>query len=98
MYSADGKRTNTKEIRYRQKLEKEKHRLIERAMATVPGYKPPQDFKRQTKTVEKIWIPDREYPHINFIGLLIGMHFMHFFFTWNLLQLEECRPTHPPGG
>lgn len=71
-YDQDGKRINTAEIRYRAKLEQQRHQLIEKAIRLVPNFKPPLDYKPPKKTQEKIYIPANDYPEVNFIGLLIG--------------------------
>ncbi|GAB0136439.1 Branchpoint-bridging protein [Epichloe bromicola] len=71
-YDNQGRRINTREYRYRKKLEDERHKLIEKAMKTIPNYHPPQDYRRPTKTQEKVYVPVNDYPEINFIGLLIG--------------------------
>lgn len=71
-YDNFGRRTNTREIRYRKRLEDERHRLINKAMCTIPDFKPPVDYRRPTKTQDKIYVPVNDYPEINFIGLLIG--------------------------
>ena len=63
---------NTREARYKKKLEDERHRLIETAIKTIPNFRPPLDYKRPTKTQEKVYIPAKEFPEINFIGQLIG--------------------------
>lgn len=72
IYNADGKRINTREARYKKKLEDERHKLMEIAIKTIPNFRPPVDYKRPTKTQEKVYIPDKEFPEINFIGQLIG--------------------------
>ncbi|CEJ92917.1 Putative Zinc knuckle transcription factor splicing factor msl5 [[Torrubiella] hemipterigena] len=71
-YDNHGRRVNTREYRYRKRLEDERHKLIEKAMKTIPNYHPPQDYRRPTKTQEKVWVPVNDYPEINFIGLLLG--------------------------
>ncbi|CDK28555.1 unnamed protein product [Kuraishia capsulata CBS 1993] len=71
-YDSSGKRTNTREYRYRKKLENERHKLVTTAISTLPLYQPPPDYKKPAKTQEKLFIPVHEYPHINFIGQLIG--------------------------
>lgn len=71
-YDSFGKRTNTREVRYKQNLEDERHKLVEKALKTIPSYKPPADYRRPQRTQEKIYIPVNDYPEINFIGLLIG--------------------------
>lgn len=65
-YDNMGRRTNTREVRYRKKLEDERHRLVEKAMRFIPEFKPPSDYRRLTKTQEKIYIPVNDYPEINF--------------------------------
>ncbi|KAH8888845.1 hypothetical protein GQ53DRAFT_724232 [Thozetella sp. PMI_491] len=65
-YDNHGRRVNTREYRYRKRLEDERHKLIERAMKTIPNYHPPQDYRRPTKTQEKVYVPVNDYPEINF--------------------------------
>ncbi|KAI9321931.1 hypothetical protein DFJ73DRAFT_634855, partial [Zopfochytrium polystomum] len=72
VYGGDGKRINTREYRYRKKLEEERHKLVEDAMRRFPGFVPPVDYKKPTKLQDKLYIPAKDYPDINFIGLLIG--------------------------
>lgn len=72
VYNADGKRVNTREFRYRKKLEDERHKLVEHATKTIPGFVPPADYRKPTRLQEKVYIPAKEFPEINFIGLLIG--------------------------
>ncbi|KAF2400447.1 hypothetical protein EJ06DRAFT_582279 [Trichodelitschia bisporula] len=71
-YDNFGRRVNTRESRYRKRLEDERHKLVEKAMKTIPKYNPPPDYRRPTKTQEKVYVPVNDYPEINFIGLLIG--------------------------
>ncbi|KAL7266639.1 Branchpoint-bridging protein [Rhizina undulata] len=71
-YDNFGRRVNTREYRYRKRLEDERHKLIDKAMKAIPNYHPPSDYRRPTKTQEKIYVPVNDYPEINFIGLLIG--------------------------
>ncbi|WBW75357.1 KH and CC/hC domain splicing factor Bpb1 [Schizosaccharomyces osmophilus] len=71
-YDNHGRRLNTREIRYKKKLEDERHHIIEKAMKTVPNFKAPSDYRRPAKTQEKVYVPVQDYPEINFIGLLIG--------------------------
>jgi splicing factor 1 len=65
-YDNHGRRINTREYRYRKRLEDERHKLIEQAMKTLPNYHPPQDYRRPTKTQEKVYVPVNDYPEINF--------------------------------
>ncbi|KAL1985489.1 hypothetical protein VTN96DRAFT_7819 [Rasamsonia emersonii] len=71
-YDNFGRRVNTREYRYRKRLEDERHKLVEKAMKIIPNYHPPADYRRPTKTQEKVYVPVNDYPEINFIGLLIG--------------------------
>ncbi|KAL2118132.1 hypothetical protein VTJ04DRAFT_7792 [Mycothermus thermophilus] len=71
-YDNHGRRINTREYRYRKRLEDERHKLVEKAIKTIPNYHPPSDYRRPTKTTEKVYVPVNDYPEINFIGLLIG--------------------------
>lgn len=68
-YDNFGRRTNTAEARYRKKLEDERHRLVEKAMKTIPDFKPPPDYRRPNKTQDKIYVPVNDYPEINFSPL-----------------------------
>src|SRR3954451_12365140 len=65
-YDNQGRRINTREYRYRKRLEEERHKLIEKAMKTIPNYHPPSDYRRPTKTQEKVYVPVNDYPEINF--------------------------------
>ncbi|GAA5896319.1 hypothetical protein JCM6882_000982 [Rhodosporidiobolus microsporus] len=76
-YDSHGRRTNTREVRYRKKLEDERMRLVERQMKNDPAFKPPPEYlmaKRQSsgRPTEKVYIPVKEFPEINFFGLLVG--------------------------
>ena len=35
-------------------------------MKVIPGYHPPSDYRRPTKTQEKVYVPVNDYPEINF--------------------------------
>ena len=54
IYGPDGKRANTREIRYRTKLENERHRLVERGMKLDVNFRPPGDYKRPSKMQDKV--------------------------------------------
>ncbi|KAG9082532.1 hypothetical protein FS749_006790, partial [Ceratobasidium sp. UAMH 11750] len=74
-YDAHGRRTNTREVRYRKKLEEERVRLIDRAMKSDPNFNPPAEYHQQKKSLrpqDKVYIPVKEFPEINFFGLLVG--------------------------
>ncbi|EJU04569.1 hypothetical protein DACRYDRAFT_43143, partial [Dacryopinax primogenitus] len=74
-YDAHGRRSNTREVRYRKKLEDERVRLIERAMKSDATFRPPLEFQhmqRRNRIQDKVYIPVKEFPEINFFGLLVG--------------------------
>ncbi|KLO13050.1 hypothetical protein SCHPADRAFT_828533, partial [Schizopora paradoxa] len=74
-YDAHGRRTNTREVRYRKKLEDERIKLVDRAVKTDPTFRPPVEYlqqKRSQRPSEKVYIPVKEFPEINFFGLLVG--------------------------
>lgn len=70
-YDANGKRTNTREVRMKAALEKQRNDVIESLVKVNPLYRPPADYQKQ-KLFRKIYIPIKEYPSYNFIGLIIG--------------------------
>lgn len=74
-YDGHGRRTNTREVRYRKKLEDERMRLVDRAMKNDPNFRPPVEYqqqKRSQRPSDKVYIPVKEFPEINFFGLLVG--------------------------
>lgn len=70
-YDANGKRTNTREVRMRAALEKSRQTVIEELVKVNPLFRPPADYMRQ-KLHRKIYIPIKDFPQYNFIGLIIG--------------------------
>lgn len=60
-----GLRTNTRELRYKDKYQKERYRLISDVIRMDPTYVPPSDYKPPKKSM-KIFIPTDE--SINYIG------------------------------
>lgn len=72
-YDNFGRRVNTRDQRYRKRLEEERHKLVEKAMKTIPNYTPPQDYRRPNKTQEKIYVPVNDYPEINFSKFRLSM-------------------------
>ena len=90
-YDNHGRRVNTREYRYRKRLEDERHKLIERAMKTIPNYHPPQDYRRPTKTQEKVYVPVNDYPEINFSMIANPLTSLTMPFQpstqWNLLAM-----------
>lgn len=73
-FDAYGRRTNTRDLRYREKLEDERKVLVDRAMKNDPNFRPPADLqlRRNGRPMEKVYIPVHEFPEINFFGLLVG--------------------------
>lgn len=71
-YDLAGNRTNTREQRVLAQLEKERHTLVEYEIQAVKNYDPPVDYRKPAKTTEKLFIPAKDHPEINFVGLLLG--------------------------
>jgi splicing factor 1 len=72
-YDNAGMRTNTREIRKRTNLLRERQICVDNAFKLSPGFRPPADFKQiQLKITSKIYIPQKEHPDYNFIGILLG--------------------------
>jgi len=72
-YDVQGKRSNTRDQRAREKLMKDRQRLVERCTELFPLFKPPPDYRPlQIKKTKKIFIPVDKHPEYNFIGLIIG--------------------------
>ncbi|EFA83129.1 hypothetical protein PPL_03919 [Heterostelium album PN500] len=73
VYDNTGKRTNTREQRAKDKISKERHNLITQAQQINPQFRPPADYQppNEKKTM-KIYIPVKDHPEYNFIGLIIG--------------------------
>ncbi|KAJ3482038.1 hypothetical protein NLI96_g7250 [Meripilus lineatus] len=50
-------------------------KLVDRAMKNDPNFRPPVEYhqqKRSQRPSEKVYIPVKEFPEINFFGLLVG--------------------------
>ncbi|EDK43918.1 hypothetical protein LELG_02097 [Lodderomyces elongisporus NRRL YB-4239] len=71
-YDNQGNRVNTREQRIRDAMEKERHELVEAAAGNIKSFTAPSDYRKPTKTYEKLYIPVKDYPEINFVGFLIG--------------------------
>ena len=73
-YDALGQRTNPRDVRARDKLVQKRQRLIAELVRCSPPsnpYKPPADYKAE-KLYKRVFVPIREYPGFNFIGLILG--------------------------
>ncbi|KAJ8772338.1 hypothetical protein K2173_027515 [Erythroxylum novogranatense] len=71
IYDNMGIRINTREYRARERLNKERQEIISQIIKKNPAFKPPADY-RPPKLQKKLYIPMKEYPGYNFIGLIIG--------------------------
>lgn len=71
IYDARGRRINTRADRARDKLEAERHVLCDRLKEMNPNFRPPARMHPQ-KYSEKIYLPVKEFPNTNFIGLILG--------------------------
>ncbi|GLT40247.1 hypothetical protein SLA2020_143970 [Shorea laevis] len=71
IYDNNGVRINTREYRARERLNKERQEIISQIIKKNPAFKPPADY-RPPKLQKKLYIPMKEYPGYNFIGLIIG--------------------------
>ncbi|RYR22108.1 hypothetical protein Ahy_B03g067390 isoform B [Arachis hypogaea] len=71
IYDNMGIRINTREYRARERLQKERQEIISQIIKKNPAFKPPADY-RPPKLQKKLFIPMKEYPGYNFIGLIIG--------------------------
>lgn len=60
------------QVRYRKKLEDERTQLIERALRNDPNFRPPVEHQQQKRYSEKVFIPVKEFPEVNFFGQLVG--------------------------
>lgn len=73
-YDSSGHRINTRQYRYRQRLEEERQALIGVAINTIPHYQAPRGsggFQRPLIT-EKVYVPVKDFPEVNFIGQILG--------------------------
>lgn len=70
IYGADGKRRNTRAVRWRERYTAERNDALEKLMGMNPMTRQSALFKR--KRTSKVPIPIEEHPTYNFIGLIIG--------------------------
>ncbi|PSS33087.1 Branchpoint-bridging protein [Actinidia chinensis var. chinensis] len=71
VYNNLGLRINTREVRLREKLIKQRQRVISKLIKKNPTFKAPPDYK-PLKLFKKLYIPVKAYPTYNFIGLIMG--------------------------
>mmetsp|Transcript_19102 Transcript_19102/g.41442 ORF Transcript_19102/g.41442 Transcript_19102/m.41442 type:complete len:396 (+) Transcript_19102:483-1670(+) len=70
IYDSNGKRTNTREVRMRAHLDSERLRITEELVKLNPSLKPAG--MRAGRITRKVYVPVKDYPNYNFIGLIIG--------------------------
>ena len=70
VYGADGKRSNTRAVRWRDRYTTERNDVLEKIMSMNPVTRQSNIFKR--KRTNKVPIPIDKHPTYNFIGLIIG--------------------------
>jgi len=70
VYGADGKRKNTRAMRWKERYSSERHEILENIMGLDPNNRRSGLPKR--KRSKKIPIPVEQHPTYNFIGLIIG--------------------------
>jgi hypothetical protein len=73
VYDGSGRRVNTRERRWAEHVTAQRHALVARAVASVPGYAPPPGYQKpRAATLVKVPIPYKQFPHVNFVGLILG--------------------------
>ncbi|MCO5583948.1 hypothetical protein L7F22_037866 [Adiantum nelumboides] len=71
VYDNFGTRINFRDCRARERLIRDRQEIITEMLRKNPAFKPPPDY-RPPKLYKKLFIPMKEYPGYNFIGLIIG--------------------------
>ena len=88
MYNHEGKRLNTRDVRWRKRIETERHDAVQEMLKLNPTYMIPADYRPpEVKISDKVYIPvgagrarmltrphgiADKHPDVNFMGLLIG--------------------------
>jgi hypothetical protein len=73
VYDRSGRRSNTRDLRLRERLQKERLSLVEKMMTLQPANSALGQIKFQTtKKSTKLFVPIKEYPGYPFIGLILG--------------------------
>ena len=73
VYDRTGRRSNTRDLRLRERLQKERLALVEKMMTMQPLAHGMGAVRFQNcKRVAKIPVPVKEYPGYPFIGLILG--------------------------
>lgn len=64
-------------------------------MKIIPNYHPPADYRRPTKTQEKVYVPVNDYPEINF-SMITNLLTLFLFFPLgdhgSILACNELSP------
>jgi hypothetical protein len=67
-------------------------------MKVIPNYHPPSDYRRPTKTQEKVYVPVNDYPEINFSmitnPLTVPAILSLISFTFSTILLEQSPMRH----
>ena len=58
-------------------------------MKIIPNYHPPSDYRRPTKTQEKVYVPVNDYPEINF-SMITNPILTHFFCHLSYLVMRAA--------
>ncbi len=62
-------------------------------MKIIPNYHPPSDYRRPTKTQEKVYVPVNDYPEINFSTItnpILTLSFSSFLLMMRGASLEDA--------
>jgi len=62
-------------------------------MNIIPNYHPPADYRRPTKTQEKVYVPVNDYPEINFSTItnpILTLSFLSFLLMMHAASLEDA--------
>lgn len=71
-YDHAGRRTNTRELRLRERLLRERASIVQQARVLCPALRLPPEYVAPQKRQIKIYLPEEEFPQHNFIGMIIG--------------------------
>ncbi|KAJ0119551.1 branchpoint-bridging protein [Diaporthe amygdali] len=73
-YDETGRRIDTRQSRYRHRLEEEFQALLDAASKTVRSYQIPRDYRKFQRSLitDKVYIPVKDFPDVNFIGQILG--------------------------
>ncbi|OVA14091.1 RNA recognition motif domain [Macleaya cordata] len=72
VYDNLGFRMNSRDVRLRETLIRERQAIISRLIQKNPAFRSPPPEPKPPKFYKKLYIPVREYPGYNFVGLIIG--------------------------